>query len=232
MPKKILLLGTLFLLSLSLVKAETTMTTLDNAVTRAYTKKMTASFSTENFKPYQAIRRDEAAKFFVLFAKLVGKTENVVATDQCQFSDLNEAWADLKNVVVESCRLGIFKGSNGKFTPQGMLTNAQAVAVLMRIVDGYQEEVGNDWADNYYTRAKALNLLNEALEYKNEMAERGDVITLLYNARTLKGVNEKPPVDTSVFNQTLITKTPGVAERTYPYAQSYSGGYLGITIQS
>ena len=116
------------------------MSLLDDAITRAYTKKLTMFMLPEDFRPYQAMRRDEAAKFFVDFAKLVGKTTYVVPAEQCQFSDLNQAWDDLRAVVVESCRLGIFKGSKGKFLPNGILTNAQAVVVLMRIIDGYQPE--------------------------------------------------------------------------------------------
>jgi hypothetical protein len=63
-----------------------------------------------------------------------------VSAEQCQFSDLDKARLDLKNSVIESCRLGIFKGNKGKITPNGILTNAQAVAVVMRSIDGYQPE--------------------------------------------------------------------------------------------
>jgi hypothetical protein len=113
---------------------------LDNAITRAYTKKLTMHLNADGFKPNNNIRRDEAAKFFVNFAKLIGKTFYTTNSSQCQFSDLNKARTDLREIVVESCRLGIFKGNNGKFNPTGNLTNAEAIAVLMRIVDGYQEE--------------------------------------------------------------------------------------------
>jgi hypothetical protein len=229
MKIKYLVFSLLMLLSSSFVQAE--MTLLDNAITWAYTKKFTSSFSTDEFKPYQAIRRDEAAKFFVLFAKLVGKTQEVIPSSQCQFSDLNKARTDLKGIVVESCTLGIFKGNKEKFTPDGMLTNAQAVTVLMRIIDGYQIESGKSRWDNYYKKANELKLLdNLQMNEANDMAERGDVVTLLYNARKLTGVNEEPPVDTSIFHQKLITTTTGTLERIYPYAQSYNGGYIGFGI--
>lgn len=116
------------------------MSALDNAITRAYTKKLTSFLATEDFKPNNSIRRDEAAKFFVNFAKLVGKTKYTVNANQCQFSDLNKAWSDLRNIITESCKLGIFKGTKGKFNPTDNLTNAEAIAVLMRIVDGNQSE--------------------------------------------------------------------------------------------
>jgi hypothetical protein len=78
---------------------------LDNAITRAYTKQLSSASNAENFHPYQALRRDEAAKFFVTFAKLIGKTEYIVDAKSCQFSDINKAWLDLREIVVESCRL-------------------------------------------------------------------------------------------------------------------------------
>jgi hypothetical protein len=56
------------------------------------------------------------------------------------FSDINDSWSDLKDVVVESCRLGLFQGSKGKFTPKSQLTNAQAITVLVRLLAGNQSE--------------------------------------------------------------------------------------------
>jgi hypothetical protein len=85
------------------------ITLLDDAITRAYTKKLTNYVATSDFKPDTTIRRDEASKFFVTFAKFVGKTSYTVDAKQCQFSDLHNAWSDLKDIIIESCRLGIFK---------------------------------------------------------------------------------------------------------------------------
>ena len=167
------------------------VTLLDDAVTWAYTKKLTIYLNTDDFKPNNNIRRDEAAKFFVNFAKLVGKTSYTVNANQCNFSDLNQAWSDLKDIIVESCRLGIFKGSGGKFNPAGNLSNAEAIAVLVRIVDGYQSESGTHWSDNYYKRANELKLLaNVGMSTKDGSASRGNMVTLLYGARQMKGVVE------------------------------------------
>jgi hypothetical protein len=61
------------------------------------------------YKPNNYIRRDEAAKLFVKFAKLQNKITYIKTAEECKFSDLNDAHADLKDIVVESCRLGIFQ---------------------------------------------------------------------------------------------------------------------------
>jgi hypothetical protein len=57
----------------------------------------------------KSLRRDEASKFFVQYAKeslgLTPDTSNI----SCEFSDLDSAWPDLKNLIKESCQLGLFK---------------------------------------------------------------------------------------------------------------------------
>jgi hypothetical protein len=35
------------------------------------------------------------------------------------------------------------------------------VAVLVRIIDGFQEETGSHWSNNYYAKANELNLLGD-----------------------------------------------------------------------
>jgi hypothetical protein len=57
------------------------------------------------FKSTTGLRRDEAAKFFVGFAKIIGKTGYVKTDSQCSFSDISKSWSDLKSIVVESCKL-------------------------------------------------------------------------------------------------------------------------------
>ena len=79
------------------------------------------------------MRRDEAAKFFVKVAEGMGKTDYVKSASECSFSDLNDGHADLKDVMVKSCRMGIFQGHEGKFMPTWALTNSQALAVMIRI---------------------------------------------------------------------------------------------------
>jgi len=51
----------------------------------------------------KSIRRDEAAKIFTNFAKLLEKNRTIVDQNQCNFSDLDKAWDDLRPVIVESC---------------------------------------------------------------------------------------------------------------------------------
>ena len=114
---------------------------IDDAVQWAYDQGLTKYHNAASFYPHNLMRRDEAAKFFVNFAKALGKTEYTVSSSACNaFTDLNKAHSDLASYITESCRMGIFKGYDGKFHPTNHLTNAQAVTLLIRIIDGNQPE--------------------------------------------------------------------------------------------
>lgn len=74
------------------------------------------------------------------------------------FIDLDDGHSDLKSEMISACQLGLFKGHNGKFMPTALLTNAQALAVLVRLVDGMKSEDGAHRADNYLVTARSLGL--------------------------------------------------------------------------
>jgi hypothetical protein len=154
--KKFLIAMTFFLCLSSFVSADL----LDDAVTWMYYNQLTIFNNKTDFNAERWLRRDEAAKFYVKLSKLLLTTDYVKTANECSFSDINESWVDLKEIVVESCRLWLFKGYNGKFNPKSQLTNAQAIAVLVRLLAGAQSEewVGHR-ANNYYTKANELGIL-------------------------------------------------------------------------
>ncbi len=78
---------------------------VDDAISWMYTNGLTNKNNATDFNAERGLRRDEAAKFFVNFAKKLDKTTYVKTATQCKFSDINDSWPDLKDVVVESCRL-------------------------------------------------------------------------------------------------------------------------------
>ena len=157
---------------------------VENAVSWLYTNGYTIFSNTKDYQPNNYMRRDEAAKFFVKVAEGLGKTEYVKTASECSFSDLNDGHADLKDVMVKSCRLGIFQGHEGKFMPTWALTNSQAIVVMMRIISWDESEAGtNHWADNYYN--KANDILREEPDFYNResLATRGNVAVGVYTIR-------------------------------------------------
>jgi pullulanase len=64
------------------------------------------------------------------------RLEELVVMNQAGFSDLDEisSWA-LKSVTLASTS-GLLHGNpDGRFKPQGMLTRAEAIAVLVRLME-------------------------------------------------------------------------------------------------
>lgn len=126
---------------------------IDDAIIWMYHNNYTIYNTRETFKPTRLMRRDEAAKFFVTLAHSLDKKE-IKFDQECQFYDLNEWHRDLKDIMIESCKLGIFKGYQGRFMPTDNLTNAQTLALLVRILSWYEDESNVEYrADNYYNKA-------------------------------------------------------------------------------
>jgi len=160
---------------------------IDDAVQWMYENGLTIYDNTTDFHAERWLRRDEAAKFFVQFSQLLGKTTAIKTDTQCTFSDINNAWSDLKSIVFESCKLWLFQWNQWKFYPQDQLTNAQAITVLIRLIAGSQSEYStNHRADKYYQKAYELNLLNEVdMDIRNAIATRWNVWLIIYAASLL-----------------------------------------------
>ena len=94
----------------------------------------------------------------VEFARLQNKINiNLSYNLNCDFKDINQSRSDLTTYVNLACQAGILKGDNGYVMPTQNLTNAQAVTVVVRIMDGMQSEANvAHRADNYYKRAQEL----------------------------------------------------------------------------
>jgi hypothetical protein len=84
---------------------------LTSAVALLYSNEITKFDTVDGFMPYQSIRRDEAAKMYVNFAKNVLKDASVVEQNPvCSFTDLHLGHSDLPGLMIESCNRGLFKG--------------------------------------------------------------------------------------------------------------------------
>ena len=161
---------------------------VDDAISWMYDNGLTIHNNKTDFNATRWLRRDEAAKFYVNFAKLLGKTTYVKTSSQCVFSDINSSWSDLKDIVVESCRLWLFQWSKWKFNPTSQLTNAQAITVLVRLLAWNQSEIWlSHRADNYYTKANELAILQFVnMDSKDSIATRGNVGIIIWNGNNLQ----------------------------------------------
>lgn len=127
---------------------------LQEAITWMYDNWMTIYNDPKSFMATSSINREQAAKFFGVLAEKIYNKE-IDENNVCVFSDLWTAIDTLQSNIVQSCQLWLFNWYRWKFDPKTKLTNAQALAVLSRIVNWKLDESNNPRYGNYY---KADNL--------------------------------------------------------------------------
>jgi len=160
------------------------LTDTQAAIDFMYTNGLTKFNTTSTFMATQSLRRDEAAAFFARFARdVLGMTPDTSKTECNAFTDLAQGHNDLQGEMIASCQLGLMKWSNGKFMPKDKFTNAQALTVIVRLLDGNQPETGTHWASNYLARAKVLwltsGLQTNSSSNLDAFISRGDVAKLI-----------------------------------------------------
>lgn len=165
------------------------------------------------FLPYDNITREQASKFFVEFdAKVLWKDRWVVYNYNA-FSDIKNANPTLKDHIIYANNMGLFKWSNWKFKPFDNLTKAQALAVVVRMVDWYLDEPAWAWYASYFNNANAYWLLKRwdfsfsTLDSTN--ITRWDVAIILYSLYLYLLQNDKANstsnYTSSSINGNLIT---------------------------
>lgn len=171
----------------------TNITTVDEeelleAITLLHKHDITKYDTVTTFMPDQNIRRDEAAKMYVNFEKgVLGEEETPIGALGCSFTDLHLGHSDLPDLMVDSCERGLFKGHLGAFMPVDPITNAQAVIVLIRMIDGLKDEPSDThYATNYMSAAEDMDLLDNLGISSQAMwdspASRATVAQLLFRA--------------------------------------------------
>jgi len=175
------------------------LTNTQTAIDYMYSNGLTM-FSTEStFMASQSLRRDEAAAFFARFSRdVLGNTPDTSKTECNTFTDLSLGHHDLQSEMIASCQLWLMRGSDGKFMPTQSFSNAHAMTVLIRLIDGEKSEDNGHRATNYYNTAWSLGLLNglSASQFNNlDVAiSRGDVAKLIEAAayHTHGGIAQTP----------------------------------------
>ena len=121
---------------------------MENSLTRFTVEK--------DLSAHSSITRGEAAKFVVNYAHVIGIEKT---RDTCNFSDTKTYDISLRPFTVEACEYGLFKGSDGRFAPSNKITEAQALAVIIRSLYGTLDEVRSPWYADYYETAKEYGLI-------------------------------------------------------------------------
>lgn len=174
-----------------------------NIVTYLHSIGMTKFDQLKDFLPSNLITRAEASKFFVKFAEQQKLAKTVNDETTCTFSDIQKYQkSDLHQTMIQSCLYGLFNGSQGKFNPDGNLTNGEAIAVLIRMLEGKKldETSPQHWALSYLVKTKDLRLILNQLASASESNTQplNFNISRIDMARLFEGANYRKKLDKKI----------------------------------
>lgn len=125
---------------------------------------MTKYPTISEFQPDALVTREQAAKFFVEFDRVV-MGRDMETQMYCVYSDENTFDSTLTSAIQSACNRNLMRGTNGTFDANAYLTKAQALAILIRSMDGMKDELIEPWRQNYFTAAQESKLTKETNVY-------------------------------------------------------------------
>ena len=117
------------------------------------------------FRPWNLVTRAEFCKIVVSMMDKV--TEAKSTPPASTFDDVNNVkWCiPYVNYLTST---GVIKGyADATFKPSNIITYAEAVTIICRVLGYKEENIGYSWPSNYINQAKALNLTTEELGAKD-----------------------------------------------------------------
>ncbi len=134
---------------------------LEKAIYRMYHNGLTKYEKLSDYRPEDPLLREEAAKIIGQAYTLLGFSQEVKNSD-CLFADREQFDPSLTAFIEQTCKLAVFKGSQGKFYPRKALSKAEALTVLIRILEGKSSsEAFQPWRMLYFAKAKGISLTQE-----------------------------------------------------------------------
>ncbi len=136
------------------------------------------------YRPFEILNREQAAKIITLFANIFGfgTSTSGALPNECIFKDISDADGSLMTYVETACAMGIMKWSNGYFTPKGTINKSQFIASIIRLFEGkvLDETTTPRWK-NYFEKAQDLGMIGpaDAVTFENPIT-RYEVALFLY----------------------------------------------------
>ncbi|MDD2217927.1 MAG: S-layer homology domain-containing protein [Eubacteriales bacterium] len=158
---------------------DTVNTKYHTAVKMLVDKKAIEGYEDGLFHPERSISRAEMAKILLI---ITNNTGNMALYEKNNtFSDLGgHSWA--KGYINTAAALGIINGvGNGKFNPGGEVTYAEAMAMIVRLLDQVKDsDLPGTWPNNYINYVKTGNRTGTVqVSDWNAFAQRGDIALIL-----------------------------------------------------
>ncbi len=137
----------------------------------------------QEYKPFEILNREQAAKIISLFAKIYNFQANSgTIADDCTFKDIAAADESLKTYIQQICTLGVMKWANGYFTPKTTINKSQFIAAIIRLFEGKKlDETPTPRWKNYFEKAQTMGMIGpaDAVTFENPIT-RYEVALFLY----------------------------------------------------
>ncbi len=115
-----------------------------------------------SFRPWDYVKRSEFSKIIVSMMDKVVEAKSTPPTSA--FDDVNQVQWCIPYVNYLTSN-GIIKGyADATFKPDNVITYAEAVTIICRILGYTEENIGYSWPSNYINEANALGL-NEGMSF-------------------------------------------------------------------
>jgi hypothetical protein len=130
-----------------------------------YVNEMTKFANITEFQPDSYVTREQAAKFFVAFDRVV-MWRDAETLMYCVYSDEATFDATLALSIQSACNRNLMRGSNDVFGATEYLTKAQALTILIRSIQSEKlDETGTPRWKNYFVAAQEAKLTKETNVY-------------------------------------------------------------------
>ena len=152
-----------------------------------YANWLTMYNNSGDYRMYDLLTREEAAKIIWQAYNVFGLDTGVVKNNSCTFQDASLFNPTLSAHIANVCQWWLFQWSNWNYMPRDNLTKAQSMAVLIRMIEWKMSyELQTPWREQYYNKWKMIWLTN--IENINEFDHdltRYEIALMVYRMRTI-----------------------------------------------
>ena len=185
---------------------------IDKALYWMYNNGLTKYDNLVDYRPDDPLLREEAAKIIGQAYIILWYPKDVKNTS-CTFSDADTFDPTLSGYIKDTCTYWIFRWSNGSFLAQKSLSKAEALTVLIRILEwGLSSEDFNPWWTLYFVKAKNIALSNESdVNSLDRPVTRREIALLMYRFKKIvldTNLNNAAKQQLSLINQNPVSFVP------------------------
>lgn len=163
----------------------------------------------QEYKPFEILNREQAAKIISLFAKIYNFGNSTGTIDECTFKDITAADDSLKPYIEQICTMWVMKWANGYFTPKATINKSQFIAAIIRLFEGKKlDETTTPRWKNYFEKAQTMGMIGpaDAVTFENPIT-RYEVALFLYRFKVKYQIIQN--LNTNTIQNQIISTVPG-----------------------